>query len=327
MSSPLTDWERYEPAAVKAVLPLEWAIGDLFGAWGAGEAMMPCPLPGHQDDTPSFNLWAPDDDGRPMRFGCFGCGRNGDVIDAIREARGVDFLEACRIAVEEMLPRFEVADWDPTANIERAPAASPDMLMAYMTALVADHGDDVALQKFLERKGLEVPAQYARDWRWRGVRNPNLLLAIPHFDWDGRMTGIRYRPSLRDAAKWTERGSRFDALYGAWRDQGRERVLLCEGETDTLFAAYSLHSPPWNIDVMGLPSGAAQKPGGEAVARLAGRVVMLAFDGDMAGRIATNRWRTALDGVADVRPVPIPDGEDICSLGALFTDLLPEVQT
>jgi hypothetical protein len=323
MASALTDWERYEPAAVKAVLPLEWAIGDLFGAWGAGEAMMPCPLPGHQDDTPSFNLWAPDADGRPMRFGCFGCGRNGDIIDAIREARGVDFLEACRIAVEEMLPRFEVADWDPTANIERAPAADPKALLALMVAQVADHGADEGLVKFAERKGLD--AQTCRDWRWRGLRVPNLVVAIPHFDWDGNMTGIRYRPSLRDAAKWTEKGSRMTALYGAWRDRGRERVLLCEGETDTVFAASQLTA--WNIDVLGLPSGAAQKPPDDAVARLTGRAVLLAFDGDMAGRIATNRWRAALDGRADVRTVPIPDGEDICSVGPLFTDLLPEVRT
>ena len=34
-----------------------------------------CPLPGHKDDDPSFNVW-PDQD----RFHCFGCGRSGDVF-------------------------------------------------------------------------------------------------------------------------------------------------------------------------------------------------------------------------------------------------------
>jgi DNA primase len=40
-------------------------------AWFMGR----CPLPDHEDKTPSFYLYPPG------RYHCYGCGRNGDVVD------------------------------------------------------------------------------------------------------------------------------------------------------------------------------------------------------------------------------------------------------
>jgi CHC2 zinc finger len=40
-------------------------------AWFTGR----CPLPDHQDRTPSFYIYPPG------RYHCYGCGRNGDVVD------------------------------------------------------------------------------------------------------------------------------------------------------------------------------------------------------------------------------------------------------
>jgi CHC2 zinc finger len=40
-------------------------------AWFTGR----CPLPDHDDKTPSFYIYPPG------RFYCYGCGRNGDVVD------------------------------------------------------------------------------------------------------------------------------------------------------------------------------------------------------------------------------------------------------
>lgn len=69
---------RKSADAVKAAVPIEYVaqryteITPLGGkAWGSGR----CPLPDHDDSTPSFYLY-PDG-----RFYCFGCGRGGDVID------------------------------------------------------------------------------------------------------------------------------------------------------------------------------------------------------------------------------------------------------
>jgi DNA primase len=54
--------------------------------------------------------------------------------------------------------------------------------------------------------------------------------------------------------------------------------------------------------------------------------VYTAFDGDMAGRIATARWREALDEGSFVSAVPIPDGEDVLSSGIPVIDLLKEAE-
>lgn len=318
------DWKRYEPDAVRRAVPLEWAFGHLFNVWDMGADMHACPLPGHTDDTPSANLWAEDADGFPIRFGCFGCGANGDVIDLVRIARGVGFLEASRVAVEELIPAMEASGWCPA---DRTPTdrvvKSPDELLSVLSRLAGWDGD-ADLATFVRNKGMGGLADYAATtWGWGAFRTPAPVVYFPHWDWDGRMTAIRYRSVRRDTTRWTERGSRFPALYGAWMDQGSPSVLLCEGETDTVWAAWQIANVGRQMDILGLPAGAAQKPPEAAVKRLAMRTVYLAFDADMAGRIAVARWRESLDGVAyRTRRVPIPEGEDVLSCGIPTIDLI-----
>ena len=52
-----------------------------------------CPFAGHVEKTPSFTIF-PGKDG-VERFTCFGCGRQGDVIEFVQELCGVGFVEAC----------------------------------------------------------------------------------------------------------------------------------------------------------------------------------------------------------------------------------------
>ncbi len=52
-----------------------------------------CPF--HAEDTPSFKVFIAHDG--VERFHCFGCGKQGDVLDFVREAKGVDLPEAIRI--------------------------------------------------------------------------------------------------------------------------------------------------------------------------------------------------------------------------------------
>jgi hypothetical protein len=64
--------------AVRDAVPIE-EVGrcytdlELLGgrAWFTGR----CPLPDHEDKTPSFYIYPPG------RFYCYGCGRGGDVVD------------------------------------------------------------------------------------------------------------------------------------------------------------------------------------------------------------------------------------------------------
>ena len=51
-----------------------------------------CPLPGHDDSTPSFTVYP-----QTGTYQCFGCGRSGDVITFVQETMGVtDFKETLR---------------------------------------------------------------------------------------------------------------------------------------------------------------------------------------------------------------------------------------
>lgn len=52
-----------------------------------------CPF--HAENTPSFKVYTGNDG--IERFHCFGCGKQGDVLDFVREVKGVDLPEAIRL--------------------------------------------------------------------------------------------------------------------------------------------------------------------------------------------------------------------------------------
>src|SRR5215208_7237878 len=78
-SPPYTSYGfRYCCEAVRDAVPIEEIarrythLEPLGGkAWFTGR----CPLPEHEDKTPSFYIYPPG------RFWCYGCGRGGDVVD------------------------------------------------------------------------------------------------------------------------------------------------------------------------------------------------------------------------------------------------------
>jgi len=52
-----------------------------------------CPLPGHEDKSPSFVAYPETE-----RFWCFGCLRGGDVVDLYRQTQGYDEIDAGKAA-------------------------------------------------------------------------------------------------------------------------------------------------------------------------------------------------------------------------------------
>jgi hypothetical protein len=59
-----------------------------------------CPLPNHEDRTPSFVLYP-----ETQSFFCFGCLHGGDVVDLYRLAKGYDELDA-HVAAADLLLEF-----------------------------------------------------------------------------------------------------------------------------------------------------------------------------------------------------------------------------
>jgi DNA primase len=63
--------------------------------YGGSKPRANCPLPGHQDDTPSFYVGTRPDGSQT--FKCYGCGRWGDVVSLVQAVEGVGFMDAMTI--------------------------------------------------------------------------------------------------------------------------------------------------------------------------------------------------------------------------------------
>jgi DNA primase len=64
--------------AIREAVPIEQVARrytNLKPLWGRAWFTGRCPLPDHEDRTPSFYIYPPG------RFYCYGCGRSGDVVD------------------------------------------------------------------------------------------------------------------------------------------------------------------------------------------------------------------------------------------------------
>ncbi len=302
-------------AAMASPLPsIDWTLAELAGVWATDGQMIRCPLPGHDDRTPSFNLWDADEDGVPRRFGCFGCGRKGDVVDLVAELEGLSVDAAVARCAELYEQESGKAYERPKAPKQKAPKRD---LAAVYEELREAEGDDeretlVALLRSKRIHGEEAE-QYVHDqWGWTGVADG--VVAVPHRNADGNLSGIKYRAGER---KWSEDGSRPYELYGAWRDRGLERVVVCEGESDTVWAAWQLRDEA--IDVFGLPSGASQQVRDEWLALLKDREVTIAFDSDDAGMKAAAKWVDVRSGTLVVR---LPEDEDLLSCGIPVHEVL-----
>lgn len=303
------------PQEVKKRLPLEWLIGDSWGIWGVGSRKVACPNPEHKDDTPSFNLWSPDDKGLFTKFGCYGCGIKGDAIDVIKQHYGVDFHEALRIAEQDLIPKYESSDYNPKQYYSSS--MSPEDIEEAYEELVSSGFGDVPYISFLANRGILPVLSFGREqWAWMGHSSISAV-SFPHYNTDGKLTGVKFRDSAHTDRRWGIRGSRYPHLYGAWRDSGHQNLILCEGETDTVFASWQLRDR--QCDVLGLPTGATQHPTTEYLEQVRNRTVWLAFDGDKAGRDATKIW---MDLLPDAKVVVIPDGRDICNCDQTMVQLL-----
>lgn len=126
-----------------------------------------------------------------------------------------------------------------------------------------------------------------------------------------QITGYKWR-RVGDGIRST-RGSRFAGLlYGEWRTNGSEAVtVLCEGESCT-WAAAQAYQDNDDVAVVGLPCGARTMPGRRRMEHLHGEVVV-AFDGDLAGREGAEIWVAAIGPRA--RLVSPPERKDLRSLG------------
>jgi len=78
-----------------------------------------CPLGGHEDSTPSFNIYLDT-----QRYYCFGCHAGGDVLDFVQEMDGCSFLDALERLSGRQVATPGRASSNGTARMASAPVQS-----------------------------------------------------------------------------------------------------------------------------------------------------------------------------------------------------------
>lgn len=297
---------------VRAALPLRYVCA-LYDILLEDDSAL-CPF--HDDHNPSFDLFRSSDDTHD-RWACAPCGVGGDVYDLIQAKEDFHSLPRAINRAKELL------DLAPEATLTAPrprPRAVLDVVMLEQLLTTAQTHAEENPEKLTRPVGMDPGwvAALVLDYGW-GVTDDGFVL-IPHYDEDAGLTGIKTRSPA--GAKSAVDGSRFPTLYGLWMGFTGAPVILCEGETDTVVARGWYPS----FDALGLPRGSGSLRA-EWVHALRGREVLLAFDGDEAGKIATQRWWRELYGVAARQGVlHLPLGHDLRSAQLDESELIKGAQ-
>lgn len=279
-----------------------------------------CPF--HDDrNNPNLELMPPGDDGVPW-FYCRACGVAGDVLELVRRKHNVGFTQALVLATElyEEQPR----DWEPTVRprdrIDWTVTAEWEGRLREHQDRARQHVDNGLLSYAYgltrETDPTEQRAAWDRflieEWGWGLDEAANVV--IPHRTAAGLLTAVKVK--FRNGA-WKCYGQ-LPELYGSWRARTSEALILCEGESDTVWA--SSHACG-TFDALGLPAGAGALRQQWVEHVRSYPLVCLALDNDEGSEAARRAWRQALDGTKFVEAA-IPEGRDLRGSDVAFDDMV-----
>lgn len=118
---------REDTQALNALVVQE--VGNLLGIRLPAKGMARCPLPGHDDDTPSFEV---RNQGRHWR--CYGCDKNGGAIDLVMAHQGMSFIEAKKWLAEKSGMGSSRWTYTPSASGRQRRISTPRPLEPVSTA-------------------------------------------------------------------------------------------------------------------------------------------------------------------------------------------------
>lgn len=156
---------------------------------GNGHEYQAC-CPFHAEETPSFTIFAGQDG--VERFHCFGCGVGGDVLDFVRQIKGVDLAEAIRIL-------------DGVSHLDGASHARPNISpRARQVRDVYEGITPVTPPSEPIKPGVRIrlynPKRKGDRSEW-GSFAPSMV--FPYREADGALTGYVLRHDLADGGKET----------------------------------------------------------------------------------------------------------------------------
>lgn len=287
---------------IKSRLPVAFVLShEDFDLKPEGDKLVSlCPF--HNDTNPSLDVYGENLE----RFGCFACGAGGDVLDFIGRYYGLSYFPSQIKKAEELLAEMPEG-WTPPPVQARARVWDDEAAIRYVQATQIEEPD--ALYDFVDQRDTSPPADWLRAEFRLGSDPTTGQVVIPYYDRDDSLRFYKRRTS--QTKPLTAPGARLDTLYGVWRDRDPNAVVvLCEGESDTWAAQADL---PEGYVALGLPAGVGAHP--KQAGDLAGRQVIVAFDGDDPGRAGALRWATALRAEGcEVAIAPMPEGHDLADL-------------
>jgi len=288
-------------------LPILYVFEKANVAYEERDGVYTAKNPFRFDVNPSFDVFGE----KLERWGDFAEGSGGDVLDLLQrfapELRFVDVKDwAARL-----LRECQESGWSgPTAggarktfDLGKARAYVDNVLTGFdardhLGCFLVDRPDYLS----------SIDSQWLIDLfriGWDGDR-----LVVPYLDRDGALRW--YKTRRLDGPVRAACGAGYDSIfYGEHLDDDPARtVVLCEGESDVWSGT---HAAGGEYVFLGLPTGAGSAPTLLAP-RLTGRRVILAFDGDPAGRTATRTWMSALwSQGTETHSIHIPDNRDLTS--------------
>jgi DNA primase len=322
---------RWDRAEVLARTDLRALMEELAGpATGTGASTRwRCIVPEHEDVHASVTVHT--NSHGVERWCCWSGGHGGTAIDAIRVAHNVSFREA----LEELARRTGVQPDPPglrrltTRRQPQAPTPLHPNVVRYVDTcaqlLWKPIGRPV-LDHLVDERGLDPdvlranrvgadpgPSQLRRA---SGLPRRGLGAVFPVLDPDGAVTycQTRYLDPAEHHSKYGNPAGRLGAnpRHGWTRPSGHAKapVVLCEGIPD----AYTANGAGYTaIAVLGAANATPSLA--EVIAPAVGkRPVIVAFDGDDAGRAAAKHLSAALTnrGIM-VIDLPLPSGTDLNS--------------
>jgi len=196
-----------------------------------GELRCPCPLPGHDDRTPSFFV-----NPQSNLYCCHGCGGKGNVIQLLQALDGLGFIDACATLAQQAGIAFDADAYRPPVHTrpldERCPLSADAegteldrQVIRYYHGRLLEHRS--VGRGYLAMRGLADDRLIAR-WRLGFAQRGALGKRIPA---KNRVAGARLRERLEHAG-W------FNADTGHEHLSGRIIVPIFDETADTLQQCY-----------------------------------------------------------------------------------------
>jgi DNA primase len=323
---------RVDRDEVLARTDLAGLLDELCGPReGSGHrARWHCPMPDHPDEHPSVTV--SQDRRGTQRWHCWSQGHSGTAIDALVAGRGMSVGDA----FEELAQRSgvvgdrplarRVTRSEPPPRFTRLAAAVLGYVAICESTLFEPAGQRV-LEYLVDVRGLDSDVLRAnrvgadpgnlRMSRQAGLTKGAPRAVFPALDHERQVTYFQARPidTIPGRPKYLNPSGEYGRNPGhGWTVPGRggdaEPIVICEGFPD----AYIANSAGYTA-VAVLGTGNATDALAERLApRLRGRPVLLALDGDDAGRLATQHLRVGFErcGIMVVE-FPLPPGTDLNS--------------